>query len=117
MSSSLIVIAGFSDDVALVRSRLPNVPGIVSVDENTDESQLANVRIVVYLFSKDTGYSSQLLSRFTSIHFRTKPQEEYVMSIGDVDLAKRVFDALKSTPVISTEALAARLEDGSGDLG
>jgi hypothetical protein len=113
MNRTSIVIAGFSDDVALVGSRLPNVPGIISVDENGfDESKLANVGTAVYVFSRDTGYSSQLLSHFTSIHFRTKPREEYVVSIGDVDLAKRVFDALKSTPVISVEALAARLGQG-----
>ena len=73
------------------------------------------MRIAVYVFSRDTGYSSQLLSRFTSIHFRVKPQEEYVVGIGGVDLAKRVFDALKDTPVISAEALAARLGEISDD--
>jgi hypothetical protein len=116
MSASLIVIAGFSDDVALVRSRLPSVSGIVAVDENTpDSSEPANVRIAVYAFSRDTGYSSQLLSRFTSIHFRVKPQEEYVVGIGDVDLAKRLFESLKDTPIIAVEALAARLREVSGD--
>ena len=108
--SSRIVIAGFADDVALVTADLAGGDDVLAISESgPDISELSGVSIAVYVFSSDTGYSSQLLSRFAWIHHHAVPKEEYLLGVGGVDVKRQVFDVLKHVPVVTVDTLRQRL--------
>jgi hypothetical protein len=115
MTKPLAILAGFASDLDIVESGLPDVGVCFRVDDKTPEScVLPKVEIVVYVFSEDTGYSSQLLSWFTWIHHSVGASEEYVMKVGNLDLARAVFDFAKGFSVTSIAELQQRLKALSG---
>lgn len=104
------IIAGFADDLALVVSELPAGVRYAKIDENTAPgAEVLQADVVVYVFSADTGYSSQLLGRFTSIHHHARAREEYLLGVGDVKLPEEAFPFARQFEVISMKELRKRL--------
>lgn len=111
MPPAPLIVAGFSDDVASTLRELQADLKPFVLDENTpDDCVLPQTPLAIYLFSLDTGYSSQMLSRFHWIHHHIRPREEYVLAIGDVDLKRIVFPFMKNFAVTTVEELNVRLK-------
>jgi hypothetical protein len=109
-----MLLAGFSDDLALVLGQLPSGIECFTIDERTpDDYEVPDVKMVVYVFSPDTGYSSELLSVFAWIHHH-RPVEEYILAIRDVDLARAMFNFAKTIPTISLAEIRRRV---NADVG
>ncbi len=110
MTQALAILVGFSDDITAVLQAAPETSRFFAVDENTQEgTQLPSADTVVYIFSPDTTYSSQLLSWSTWVHHHTGAKHEYILPIHGVDLGRGVFHFLNRAPVISLDELKRRL--------
>ena len=107
MQTPNTILAGFSDDLTRVEDAISEETiHILKVDETTSENAgLPKVTTVIYVFSPDTGYSSQMLSWFTWIHHDVKAPNEFVLVLGDMDIEKVVFDFAKDFPKIFIDDL------------
>jgi len=104
--NSQILILGWAEDVALVAEKLPYSTG--RAHENSDHKLIpTDLEMVVYIFSRDTGYSSQLLSLFSYVHAGIVPRNEFVLSLGKVDLKSQVFPVISGVPEISLDTLCS----------
>ena len=113
MGAPPVVVAGFREDASIVLSQLEGLENRCRViDEDADEMAVdLYPRMVVYVFSKTAGYSSQLYAKFGWLHYRSKPQEEYVLRVKEVDLSRAVFPILREVPEITVGWLQRRLRD------
>ncbi len=107
-----ILLVGFEDDIRGLASQLSSTSAdIMQLTErttNTDVPRTAD--IAVYVMSVDSGFSTQLHSIFVYIHDRVLTPNEYLLAIGDVDLAKASFSEISHLPQISIGDLKKRLE-------
>ena len=106
-----ILLVGFSDDIhdlaSLLRATSVNV---ALVNENATDAAIPKaVDLVLYVMSQDTGFSSQLHSRFVYIHDRVLKKAEYLMAIHNVDLDKIAFPELSHLPHITMNELRTLL--------
>lgn len=104
MNNAVIIVGGFQRDLHELLGAIPRGPRYFIVDEHTSDAvELPKADVAVYLFSRDTGFSSHLLSWFTWIHHQARPQREFVIGVGQVDLAATVFPFAARFPVITLE--------------
>lgn len=110
-SGRTVLLAGFSDDLSAVKSQLgPLSVDVATLDETTpDDAILPRNATVVYVFSRDTGYSSQLMSWFAWVHDKLNPRPEYLMGIGGIEAQKVAFEFLAGIPEISIDELREEL--------
>ena len=96
----MILLSGFADDLDRFISEFGSIPvDIQTVTENATEADIPEAaEMVVYVFSEDTGYSSQLHSIFTYVHDRVQTSKEYLLALGNVDLDKSVFPEISDLP-------------------
>ena len=107
MTDAQVIIAGFANDIRPVVATMAERASVFCVDESTeDAAELPKAKLVVYVFSPDTGYSSHLLSWFTWIHHHVAPPEERVLRLGNVN---EVFPFARDMPIISPEELGTLL--------
>ena len=117
MSNHFAILAGYRDDIESIASGLPE-GSCFSVDEHTPDScPLPRAKIAIYVFSADTGYSSQLLSWFTWIHSSVRAANEYVVVLGDAEVQKKVFHFARDLLVVSSEDARRILARSSDDAG
>lgn len=101
-----VLIVGWAEDVGSVARKLPFL--VRALHESTREEEIPKaIDTAVYVFSRDTGSSSQLLSLISYIHAGIMPRCEYVVSLEDVDLSTQVFPVIADVPEISIEALCS----------
>jgi hypothetical protein len=110
-NSKILLLAGFADDLELVLSELgPVSVTLFLLDEKTRyEEELPRRAIVVYVFSRDTGASSQFLSWFSYVHDHLEPCEEYMIAVRGVDAREVVFDIIAHIECISIPKLKKRM--------
>lgn len=106
-----ILLAGYRDDVEIACAKLAGYSGkIYRADENTIEvPETWNGAIVAYIFSRDTGYSSQLRSIFVFLHDHLKARNELVL-LRERGVAATVFSELESLPRAALETVRERVE-------
>lgn len=84
---------------------------MTQITEDAKDTDIPNVAdIVIYVFSPDTGYSSQLHSIFTRIHDRVLAPHEYLMAIEGGEPSKAAFPEISHLPEISVDGLKEELE-------
>ncbi|MGE5737230.1 MAG: hypothetical protein ACM34E_19215 [Acidobacteriota bacterium] len=111
MSGLSVLVAGFAEDVTLVKDQLPRGVVCHCIDQTVgSEASVPPSQMVVYVFSSDTAWSSQLQGVFNWINYWTQASERYVVGIGDVDLQRAIFHFAEKLPKISLEELRKKLE-------
>ena len=106
-----VIIAGWTDDLPMIIDKLPLGIEYIGLDQNTpDDYKYPNVDMAVYVFSRKSAGSSQLLSLTAWIHFHVSPPEAVNLLIDDLNLEQWIYDFAKDLPVISIEELCERLK-------
>lgn len=110
--SRTLLLSGFTDDLANVQKLLgTTLAPTTQVTEDANDADIPDAAdIVIYVFSTDTGYSSQLHSIFTRIHDRVLSRREYLMMIEGSDLLRAAFPEISHLPKISIDDLKEKLE-------
>ena len=111
--SDSYVLAGWTEDVAWLRAKLPPNAECLCVDQSASEKNppVNPGSTVAYVFSWATGSSSQLLIAFGWIHFHTHPREEYAVVLGDPNTVRLEFDFARSLRKVAPEWFVRRVWD------
>ena len=99
MNTVRAIVGGFSDDITGLASAIPEVGRCFIVNEDTSyDTSLPHVDLVIYAFSKDTGYSSRLLSWFSWINYNMRPKREYIVPVPPLKHVDVVFHFAQNLP-------------------
>ena len=99
-----VLILGWAEDVARVAKKLPY--SVCLLNEKSGQNEIPpTVKTAVYVFSRDTGSSSELLSLISYVHSGIVPQQEFVLSLDSVELKTQVFPVISNVPEITLESL------------
>lgn len=117
MTSSNVILAGWSDDLAVIAPLLTNDrTTIVLVDERGYGAELPTTAdVVVFALSRGATYSTQLRIVCNRIFYRVSTKRRFLLPVGDVDLDVRgfpEFDGVPRTTLAELTALIARLAEG-----
>lgn len=113
-----ILIVGYSEDVDLVANELASFSGTLHrlyEDAASDESTAQRAEgwhdaIVLYVFSKFSGDSSQLRSLFIWLQHRLRSSPQIAVLLTDVTAKDMVFPEFDSKPHVSLSGVAEWLE-------
>ena len=111
-----VLIAGFAEDLAIVRDALPKEVACFCIDQTVpSDAAVPPTQMVVYVFSPDTAWSSQLQGVFNWINYWTSASERYVLGIRGVDLQRAMSQFAEKLPRLSLEELCQKLKQGPGE--
>ncbi len=105
MREKKAIVAGFAEDIVRLAETVTEVGSCFWVDENTiGGTKLPETTGIVYVYSGDTGYSSQLLGIFTWLH-GIHPDWECIVTVEPLEIGRIVFAFAAGFPVVSPEEL------------
>jgi hypothetical protein len=107
-----ILLTGFANDLAAVVSRLDSTKIDVKLvnEEATADDVPEAADLVLYVLSRDTGYSSQLRGVFTYVQSRALSPQEYLLPIENIHPEYGVFPELSHLRQISISDLVGKLK-------
>ena len=106
-----ILLTGFAEDIEAAAAALAGYPGKIhqAGEETTEIEEGWEGATVVYVFSIDTGYSSQMKSLFVFLHDRLTPAREVAALLTGVAPKDVIFPELEDVRAIPVSALRDHL--------